>query len=210
MAAPTQRSLRLFCAAATLLALAATALAFSPPARAEIYRWVDEKGVIHFSDAPLHAGYRAMTWSKKKQTPAAIHPSLYDHLILTAADDHGLEFTLVKALIRVESSFNARAVSPSGAQGLMQLMPESCADLGVTDPFDPRQNIQGGCMYLKSLLDRFDNDIPMALAAYNAGPGAVERHKAIPPFPETQAFVKRVLKIHAQLSSRAAATSSLR
>ncbi len=198
MAAKIPPILRLFLAVA---GLAVAALAASP-AGAEIYMWKDKNGVLHFSDAPLNEYYRPLKWGQI-ELPKVIHPSLYDHLILEAAEDNDLEFALVKAVIRVESGFNPDAVSPAGAQGLMQIMPETCLDLGVKDPFNPRQNIQGGCTYLKGLLDQFGN-LTLALAAYNAGPGAVERYNnSIPPFPETRTYVKRVLDAYDKLSRQA-------
>ncbi|MCL2216149.1 MAG: lytic transglycosylase domain-containing protein [Defluviitaleaceae bacterium] len=112
--------------------------------------------------------------------------------IEAAALRHNLDPNLVRAVIRVESSYRHDAVSHAGAMGLMQLMPGTAASLGVTDPFDIRQNIDGGTRYLRSLLDMFDNDLSLALAAYNAGQGNVRRHGGIPPFRETMAYVPRV------------------
>jgi hypothetical protein len=112
--------------------------------------------------------------------------------ILTAAERHNLDPELIRALIRVESNFRPDAVSSAGAMGLMQLMPGTAASLGVTDPFDIAQNINGGSQYLRRMLDLFDGDTSLALAAYNAGAGAVRRHGGIPPFQETQNFVPRV------------------
>ena len=112
--------------------------------------------------------------------------------IEAAAIRHNLDPSLVRAVIRVESNYRHDVVSHAGAMGLMQLMPGTAASLGVVDPFDIRQNIDGGTRYLRNLLDMFDEDLDLALAAYNAGQGAVRRHGGIPPFAETQAFVPRV------------------
>ena len=110
-----------------------------------------------------------------------------------AAARHGVPASIVAAVIAVESEFNSRAVSQRGALGLMQLMPGTAALLGVRDAFDPRENVEAGARHLRDLLDRFANDVSLALAAYNAGPQAVIKHGGVPPYPETQAFVTRVL-----------------
>ena len=105
-----------------------------------------------------------------------------------------LDHRLVKSVIEVESCFDAYAVSRVGARGLMQLMPATAKELGVSEPFNARQNIRGGSSYLRKMMNRFDGDVKLALAAYNAGPGAVEKYKGIPPYKETQSYVKRILK----------------
>lgn len=110
-----------------------------------------------------------------------------------AATRHGVEPDLFAALIQAESGFNPTARSRAGAMGLTQLMPGTAEELGVNDPFDPVQNLNGGARYLRQMLDRFDGDLPRALAAYNAGPNAVDRHRGIPPYRETQNYVRRVL-----------------
>jgi soluble lytic murein transglycosylase-like protein len=117
-----------------------------------------------------------------------------DAYIEDAAARYGVSKDLIAAMIEAESSYNPRAISPRGAQGLMQLMPETAAILRVSDPFDPRENIDGGVRHLLSLMDRFDNNLPLALAAYNAGEGAVIRHRGIPPYRETRQYVKRIMR----------------
>jgi soluble lytic murein transglycosylase-like protein len=116
----------------------------------------------------------------------------FDEIIAAEARATGLNPVLVRAVIEAESAFNPRAVSRVGAMGLMQLMPGTARDLGVIDPFDPAQNIRGGAAYLRSLLDRFDGSVELALAAYNAGPGAVERYDGVPPYRETRNYVAKL------------------
>ena len=120
--------------------------------------------------------------------PAALRERINDHAL---AQD--LDPKLVEALIRVESAFNSRAVSNKGAMGLMQLMPGTALELGVENAFDVEENLRGGTTYLRSLLDRFSGDLTLALAGYNAGPGAVEKYRGIPPYSETTEYVRRVL-----------------
>ncbi len=121
-----------------------------------------------------------------------------DNLIAPAAKRHGLDPRLVAAVIMVESSGDPKAVSRKGARGLMQLMPETAKTLGVVNAFDPEQNVDGGSRYLRNMLDRHEQDLSLALAAYNAGPTAVQRHGGIPPYPETQKYVKRVLELYSE------------
>ena len=116
----------------------------------------------------------------------------FDALIREAARRYSVSFQLVRAVIRAESAFDPLAVSRVGAKGLMQLMPALAKDLGVTDPFDPRQNVMAGTRYLAQLLDAHDGNIELALASYNAGPGNVERYNGVPPFRETQHYIKTI------------------
>jgi soluble lytic murein transglycosylase-like protein len=133
---------------------------------------------------------------------AALPPYLaYDELIDEAATLHGVDPDLVHAVIETESGFNALAESPAGAQGLMQLMPALQAELGVTDAFDPRQNIMAGVQYLKKLLQRHNGDIALALASYNAGPTIVGRYKGVPPYRETRNYIKKIKALLAAAAS---------
>lgn len=125
-------------------------------------------------------------------TTFRLPPAAFDHLIAAAAAKYALDAALIRAVINAESAFDPLAVSDAGAMGLMQLMPSLAAELEVTDPFDPRQNIFAGSRYLKQLLDAYDGDVSLALASYNAGPGAVERYNGVPPYPETQHYVKTI------------------
>jgi soluble lytic murein transglycosylase-like protein len=125
-------------------------------------------------------------------------PSAFDGLIQEAAERNGLDSALLKAVVHAESGFSASAVSRSGAKGLMQLMDATARGLGVTDSFDPVQNIEGGARFLRQMLDRYGGDVVTALAAYNAGPGAVDRWNGVPPYKETQAYIPRVLGLRDQ------------
>ena len=125
--------------------------------------------------------------------PAMVPPAQIDALVGSSSAQWGVDPALVKAIIANESGFNANATSGVGAQGLMQLMPGTAAGLGVTNSYDPAQNVSGGTRYIRGLLDRFNGDLPKAIAAYNAGPGAVEKYGGIPPYPETKNYVQNVL-----------------
>lgn len=123
-------------------------------------------------------------------------PEAMDKVIEAAATRHGVDPNLVRAIVRVESNFNPRAVSSKGAMGLMQLMPATAQSLNVNNAFDPNQNVDAGVRHLKSLLDTYNGDVPLSLAAYNAGSGAVRRNNGIPPFRETQNYVKKITTLY--------------
>jgi soluble lytic murein transglycosylase len=166
-------------------------------ALADIYRYVDPNGVLHFTNVPTSSKYSL--YLKEKPGRAAVRVSgsrRFDNIIHKAARATGLEFALIKAVIGAESGFDPAAVSLKGASGLMQIMPGNFAFLDISDPFDPAQNIMGGSRYLKSMMDRYQNRLPMALAAYNAGPDAVDNHRGIPPFRETIAYVHKVMGLY--------------
>ena len=168
---------------------------------ADIYRYIDRDGVWHFTNVKTDNRYRLYI-STEGQTPAQYIRS-YEGIIRQAAHQFDLSPSLIKAVIKAESDFDHAAVSQKGAKGLMQLMPDTADAMEVANPFDPEENIFGGTRYLSLLLKRFQNNERLALAAYNAGPEHVEARNAIPPFPETQAFVKRVLKYYQRYRSRA-------
>ncbi|MFK5926029.1 MAG: lytic transglycosylase domain-containing protein [Desulfuromusa sp.] len=152
--------------------------------RAGIYRYVDEQGKLHFTNVPTTTKFRYYTSENSKHD--------LNSLIELSAQRYHLDKALIKAVIKVESDFNPKVVSNKGAQGLMQLMPDTAREVGVQNPFDPSESIHGGSLYLRKMLDSFDSNLDYALAAYNAGPNAVRKHGGIPPFEETQNYVKRV------------------
>jgi soluble lytic murein transglycosylase-like protein len=179
-----------------LVCLAGVAL--SGPSRADIYKTVGPDGVISFTNKPKK-GSSLVARSEPKvsaRMPADGSPERfgrYDEHIRQAAVLYQIPEELVRAVIRVESDFDPRAISPANARGLMQLIPATAERMLVTDVFDPRQNIFGGVRYLRVLANLFNGDIELTVAAYNAGEGAVIRHGGIPPYPETVDYVKRVL-----------------
>lgn len=160
------------------------------PADADIYRYVDANGRVHFTDTPTHGRYD-MYRKEGASTVKSGHRS-YRDIIRRHATSYQLEEALVKAVIKVESDYQPRIVSRKGAQGLMQLIPETARDLKVNNPFDPYENIRGGSEYLRKMLDLFEDDVELALAAYNSGPTTVKRYGGIPPYDETRNYVKKV------------------
>jgi len=176
-------------------------LASAVPAQAQIYTWRDASGHLVLSNAPRgDRAARTATYvppdaafvQSSARPPRAIASSRYDDLIREHANLHGLSPDLVRAVIQAESNFNPYAISPKGAMGLMQLMPATARELGVANPFHPEDNIRGGVSYLAGLLARYDHNVELALAAYNAGPGSVERYGAVPPYRETKNYVKKI------------------
>ena len=190
------------------------------PAWADVYKYVDGAGNVYFTDTPLKGNRYRLEWhrearkmaSKSQQQEvdanfqqfvpkASSNKSLskrrsnYHSLILANARRYRLSPGLLHAVIHAESAYNPSAVSSAGAQGLMQLMPGTAARYGVSDSFNPVENVRGGAAYLRDLLDMFDQDLRLALAGYNAGEGAVMKHgRKIPPYAETQGYVRKVLQ----------------
>lgn len=177
-------------------------------AAADIYGFTDEKGVMHFTNVPADARYQVLLHSAPETSEAGArisHAMLarsveYDEIIDAAAILTSVEPALLRAVIVVESAFDADAVSSKGARGLMQLMPATAKAYGAVDVTDPAQNVQAGARYLRDLINRYENDLELVLAAYNAGESAVERHgRRIPPFAETVRYVPRVLRVYNSL-----------
>jgi len=166
--------------------------------KADIYIYIDDDGVMHFTNTPTSSDrdYRVYIREKSLSSTSTYSIDKYDELITDASERYGVSFPLVKAIIKAESDFNPRAVSSKGALGLMQIMPENTQRLDIEDPFDPRQNIMGGTRYFKQLYDRYEGRLALSLAAYNAGPAAVDQYKSIPPYPETEEYVEKVLKYY--------------
>ncbi len=175
-----------------ILSLVLWVFCLSPRAQGDIYAYRDANGVLHFTNVPPDNRYRLFLKSYEKRSMDS--PAQVDQVIREASMLYQLPYSLLRAVIRAESNFQPRAVSPKGAMGLMQLMPGTAKDLKVRDPFCPRENIMGGARYLRYLLDRFNGDLELALAAYNAGPERVEASRGIPRIPETVDFVNRVLR----------------
>ena len=201
--------LRLAILASTLLATTSVA------ATTKIYTYLDAQGLRHYTDIPDDNRYRLLSFAPQDRTASGDRYDMlllakatqYDAIIEHAAISSALEPNLLRAVIVVESGFNSRAVSKRGAVGLMQLMPATASRFGVSNPYDARQNVHAGARYLKFLIDRFGQNVRLALAAYNAGEDAVDRNGGqIPPFSETLAYVPRVLKIYQILVEQSRAT----
>jgi soluble lytic murein transglycosylase-like protein len=170
-------------------------------AHADIYKYVDKDGVIHFSNVSKKGKLVARAKPATKGASAlrrdpAKTPDEYDAYIREAASLYQIPEALVRAVIRVESNFDPRAISHANAQGLMQLIPATAERMLVSDPFDARQNVLGGTRYLRILANLFNGNLQLTLAAYNAGEGAVIRYRGIPPYQETQAYVTRVMQYY--------------
>jgi len=174
-------------------------LGYCPSASADIYRYKDENGVWHFTNIRSDKRYKIYIRTYAKKPLQYIKD--FDGIILQAARRFRVEPSLIKAVIRAESAFDHKAVSSRGAEGLMQLMPQTADAMDVGDTFNPEENIFGGTRYLSLMLERFKNDVNLAVAAYNAGPECVEAYKGVPPFPETKDFVEKVLHFYEEYHS---------
>lgn len=194
---------------------------FCATAHADIYQYLDDKGVVHFTNVPtgsaakqptkIHrethsasvadaatspSGYRRSSVPENRHDRSGGLSAAYAEYINSACEKHGVDPSLVHAVVRVESDFNTFALSRKGAMGLMQLMPQTAMDLNVRDSFSPRENIEGGVRYLRSLLDKYEGNVQLALAAYNAGETSVKKWGTVPPFKETKDYVKKIMKLY--------------
>jgi hypothetical protein len=213
------RRAKLACAIATFLCIP------FQHALADIYQYVDQDGVIHFSNVgvgtskkfrKIRSEPKQVKYAKQTPDPAPTEsgpptpsstPSAYFDVINSACDRHGVDPALVHAIVKVESDFNPYALSRKGAMGLMQLMPQTALDWNVRNTFNPDENIDGGVKYLRYLIDRYEGNLQLALAAYNAGETAVKRWGTVPPFAETQNYVQRILKLYKGTGSTATSLS---
>jgi len=175
-----------------VLILCTTAL----PLHADVYRYLDEEGTPCFTNLiPPTATYQVII-KERRRFSGSRSTKKYDRQIQEASRRHGVSFPLLKAIIKAESDFDPRAVSEKGAKGLMQIMPSNFKALGIKNPFDPRENIMGGALHLRRLLDRFNGRVRLVLAAYNAGVESVDHSKGIPPIPETEDYVRKVMEFY--------------
>ena len=183
-----------------LLATAVVLVGLASPAHAQIYSWRDADGRLVLANSKPQNVDSVQTFAvaeaegvRTTRNTAVDRSLAYDDIIVEHSRLHDIRPSLVRAVVQVESGFNPRAYSPKGAMGLMQLMPATAREFGVHNPFNPEENIRGGVAYLRQLLDRYDNNEQLALAAYNAGPGAVDKHgQSIPPYRETRDYVTKV------------------
>lgn len=173
----------------------------APTLYAEIYQYIDAKGTISLTNVPSDIRYRRI-----ETQPNRLHPLISERelepMISRFSREHQLHPALIRAVIKAESDFDPMAVSRAGAIGLMQLMPQTAVRLDVRDLYDPEDNIGGGTKYLRQLLDRFRGNLPLALAAYNAGERVVDRYRALPPIDETRQYVRKVLRYYRTFLTR--------
>jgi len=185
-----------------ILSIAIPLVLFSRSIEADIYRFRDKNGVWHFTNVRSDPRYRL--YIRTGGIRGKEYIKKYEAIIHKAAEQFDVEPHLIKAIIKAESYFDPNAISESGAQGLMQLMPPTADDMRVNDPFDPAENIFGGTRYLSLLLKRFKQDKRLAIAAYNAGAKIVANHNSVPPIPQTRRFVERVMRYYMEFRKRAA------
>ena len=191
-----------------LILIIIAALALPAVVRADFFQYTDEEGTIHITNVPTSAKYRWMMVERRPSLLSPMNPAYkkvsrqkFDDMIRSTSQRYGIDPTLVKAIVKAESDFDHTAVSSKGARGLMQLMPKTASRMGVKNIHDPEENVEGGIKYLSKLLTMFNWQVPLAVAAYNAGENAVLRYGTIPPYAETQTYVKRVLRYYDQYSA---------
>jgi len=175
-----------------------TLIAAVSSVHADIYMYIDANGVMHFTNTPTSNEHEYKVYVKERTSISKKFSATnkYDHFISNASEQTGVDSRLLKAMIKAESDFDPRAISKKGAMGLMQIMPENFKMLDLENPFDPLQNIRAGARYFQKLYKRFNGKLALSLAAYNAGPTAVDRYKRIPPYQETEEYVRRVLRYY--------------
>jgi len=191
----------------TIFVFLMTSLMALPASSADIYKYEDDEGVLHFTDAPTDRRFKIFMRDIKRDrllrtnfrlSPCTGNPAEFESIINSCSLQYGVDKSLVKAVIHAESGYDPNAVSSKGAGGLMQLMPKTAESLKVSNTFDPKENISGGVRYLRFLLDTFKGDVPLALAAYNAGLSRVAQYGGIPPYVETRNYVDKVLQYRKQ------------
>ena len=180
---------------ATILSVATALLLSALPSQADVYQYIDANGTISLTNVPNDPRYRRVI-SELPRARTVISDGELEPVIARHSRTHRLHPALIRAVIKTESDFDPLAVSRAGAVGLMQLMPQTAMRLDVRDSYNPDQNIGGGTKYLRQLLDRFNGNLPLALAAYNAGEHMVERYQGLPPIPETRQYVQKVLRYY--------------
>jgi soluble lytic murein transglycosylase-like protein len=178
-----------------ILLAALIQIASPSSAPADIYRYIDENGVMHFTNAPTSSKFK-LFMRERKIFISKLDSNQFDPIIADASKKYGLEAPLIKAVIKAESDFDPNAISHKGARGLMQIMPMNYRLLNVENPFDPNQSIDAGARYLRDMMDRYNGKLHLSLAAYNAGPGAVDRHGGVPPYQETEEYIERVMRYY--------------
>ncbi len=184
--------------AALILALSAKAAQAG-----DIIRFVDENGTVHFTDYTVPMKFDVyMKNAERKRTGMQTKPNRFSKEIYQAGNRHGVDRHLIQSVIQAESGFDPMAVSSAGARGLMQLMPETAAQYRVRNVHNPAQNIDGGTRHLKHLINKYDGNVKVALAAYNAGETVVAQYNGVPPFPETKTYIARVMEFYRELSGK--------